>query len=183
MHNTIKHFSQSEFIGPGSMSKNGICYYLCNYVDEKVWNGLLNYDDGVQKAREFIPLPAVNYAKAQNLLYGQQDGYVVPFRNFLENKLYRMSFTIEDESFDVRYDEDGKPYPTHEVILITGPDKTLLFDPNEGFLEFNDLDVMNVIADRKEYYKQFKEVSSFKIKMIRSITSKEPLGFKRIPIK
>lgn len=177
---TIKKFSQGDFIGKGSPSKDGICYYLCNYVDKHIWNGLDNYAAGVQAAKnKFVPLSAINYAKAQNLLYGQIDGYVQPFRDFLTNKLYRMYFTIEDENTDVSYDDNGNPKPNHAVILITGTDKTLLFDPNEGFIEFDGLSVMNVITNRKGYYSSCKEVSSFKIKMIRNITSTTPLGFER----
>ena len=104
---------------------------------------------------------------------------MTPFRDFQPGKLYRMSFCIAEDYSDVEYDENNNPLPTHEVILITGDDCALLFDPNEGFLRFDSLEVMPVINNRKDYYKENKDVSNFKIKMIRSIKSSYPLGFSR----
>ena len=178
MYNTIKSFAQDDFIGKGSPSKDGICYYLCNYIDEKLWISLKDYEEGKQKARDFIPLNAINYAKAQNLLYEQiDDGYDNTIE-LKENNLYRMRFFIKDEDTVVSYDDDGNPKANHEVIFITGANRILLFDPNVGFLEFVGLNILNVMSDLKGIY-NCEEVRTFGVRRIRSITACNPLGFVR----
>lgn len=167
----IHAFDQNTFIGTGGgPAKDGICYYMCNYVEANIWKAPITYAGGKTKATDFGNYGAmVNYAKAQNVQkYAQKSYASLSGTHFSKNSLYRVGVWIGDHG-------STPGNPNHELIMITGPhNEIVFFDPNFGFYEIQAPSNENLndfkAALAQLYGSIHMDVSSYEFMKVRSLS-------------
>ncbi len=143
----LKELDQGKFLGQKGYSSSGVCYYICEYVQEKVWNRPVvgTFDKAVEAVKNVVPATIIKAAKAKSL--SQKQGKKIAQRTYgtlatplLINSLYRVSlwFGLAGEAPDDADDQN------HEAIVITGSGAEIVFlEPNWGFYQ-GDADLVNV---------------------------------------
>lgn len=83
----LKSFDQATFLGE---FQDGVCYYMCNFIEQDIWHISANFNDARQKAKDFNRGTAMmNYAKSQNVQrYAQTDYRSQDSPTFEPNSLY-----------------------------------------------------------------------------------------------
>lgn len=124
----VKYFRQGVSLSGGGPASDGVCYYLCNYVESKIWCKQ-SYEECLKAVDSFVPDTAIKYAKSQNVQFYRQKSYNGNLSMFSSGVLYRIELCT--------YSAGNLPTaPNHELIMVTGPrDRALFFDPNFGFYE------------------------------------------------
>lgn len=170
-------------------SADGVCYYLCNYVEEHVWCCRKNYDAARATAIDMIRHrnSLINYARVQNIRNHRQQNYGMNMPKFFRhNRIYRVALQVEDTI--------QRPQPfrqNHEMIICAGnydsqtnSCKLLFFDPNLGLYEIT-AGGRHIMRRRFENYidAQYIVVNSsavnFTYRNVRSISAKGPLSFNK----
>lgn len=123
----MKSFDQGSFLVGGGPASDGVCYYLCNYVESKIWCAQ-SYEKCLEAVNSFLPRAAVAYAKSQNVQSYRQKSYNSNLGTFSPMVLYRIELCICSAGNQLTV-------PNHELIMVTGQRKVLFFDPNYGFYE------------------------------------------------
>lgn len=135
----IKSMSQGKFLGDKGYSSGGVCYYISEYVREKVWcrPGAGSYDKAVEIAKSIVPLTIIKAGKAKNLaqrggLAVAQKAYPTLNTPFKINSLYRVGLWFGEPGEK----PTNASHQNHEAILVTGTGAKVLFlEPNWGFYE------------------------------------------------
>ncbi|MEI8571883.1 hypothetical protein U737_21045 [Methylomonas sp. LW13] len=136
----LKSLAQAKFLGEFGYSSEGICYYICEYVEEKIWAkpGVGAFKDAVKAAESVIPSTIIKAGKAKNLaqkgggVHGTpQDNYPSLNTPLKINSLYRIGlwFGALNDKAPASATENN-----HEAIVITGAGSDIVFlEPNFGF--------------------------------------------------
>lgn len=137
----LKELDQGKFLGEKGYSSSGVCYYICEHVQEKVWNRPVvgAFDKAVEAAKNVVPATIIKAAKAKNLSQKGGDDHGVAQRNYGTlatplriNSLYRVGLWF-GEAGDAPDDADDQ---NHEAIVITGSGAEIVFlEPNWGFYQ------------------------------------------------
>ena len=181
-------FDQSTMLDDFGPSADGVCYYLCNYVEEKVWFCPMNYEaaraaaiNGIRYRRSLI-----NYAKAQNIRNDRQQNYGMNMPSFfVYDRIYRVALQV------VRTLQRPQPFrQNHEMIICTGEYnsqtnscKLLFFEPNFGLYEII-AHGRHIMRSRFENYvdalyrQNGSSAVNFTYRNVRSISDRGPLSFR-----
>lgn len=164
----LHEFSQDTFVhGLGSSSKGGVCYYMCNYVEENIWSNVKTYDEAKTKAINFTDYKKMmNVAIVTNHIYGQNTNYNRNVTNFSPNSLYRVEVGINSDVVN------------HEIIMITGNREFVFFDPNYGFLLCDGYTVQDFRDCMDTLYRNG-NIMPCGFFNVRKISNNTPLGFSK----
>jgi hypothetical protein len=138
----LKELVQRKLLGDTGYSATGVCYYISEYVQDKIWGrpAVGTFAKAVELAKGAIPATIVKAAKVKNLAQkgGQAHGIAqkldYPTLNtpFKINSLYRVCLWVGPES-EAPADADDI---NHAAILVTGAGAEVVFlEPNFGFYQ------------------------------------------------
>lgn len=137
----LKELDQGKFLGDSGLgySSGGVCYYICEYVQEKVWcrPAAGSFENAVELAENVVPYTLIKAAKAKNL--AQKGGRVVAQRNYVvvdaplnPNSLYRVGLWFGAQAAA----PNNAGHQNHEAIVVTGAGANIVFlEPNWGFYQ------------------------------------------------
>ncbi|WP_140914141.1 hypothetical protein [Methylomonas koyamae] len=138
----LKELNQAKFLGEFGYSAPGICYYICEYVEEKIWAkpGVSSLKDAVEAAKNVTPATIIKASKAKSLAQkrGKQHGTPQSFYPSLNtplktNSLYRIGLWFDKATNAAPPDATKN---NHEAIVITGTGSDIVFlEPNFGFYQ------------------------------------------------
>lgn len=170
----VKSFRQDSLLSRGGPASGGVCYYLCNYVESKIWC-VRSYKECLEAVGSFVPGTAMNYAKSQNVQSYRQKSYDGPLTTFRSTVLYRIGVCIYPAG-------NLLSAPNHELIMVTGPrDRALFFDPNFGFYELVENGGTLTPAAFENYldtlYRPGWQAGSFDYRLVRRLSARGPLSF------
>lgn len=180
-------FDQSTMLDDFGPSADGVCYYLCNYVEERVWY-CKGYDAARKAAMNGIGYrrSLINYARAQNIRNDIQQNYGMNMpRFFVCGRIYRAALQV------VRTMQRPQPFrQNHEMIICTGEYnsqtnscKLLFFEPNFGLYEII-AHGRHIMRSRFENYvdalyrQNGSSAVNFTYRNVRSISARGPLSFR-----
>ena len=121
----LTEFKQSTFIVGGGPAQRGICYYICDYLDnnpKSPWTRPTDFATAVAAVTRMATVSLVAAGKAASLKKVPQHAGYADAMPLLSNSLYRIEVAV-----------GAGAGINHEVMALTGVDKLVLFDPNYGF--------------------------------------------------
>lgn len=129
---------QALWLGDVGYSSAGVCYYMSEYVEEKVWGDVASFKEAVEAAEKAVPQTIINAGKAKNLRDRAGDAvpqiaiedYSRPAGGLDDETMYRviMWFGKQDEN------PTNASSVNHEAIAIAGSGgHAVYFEPNFGF--------------------------------------------------
>lgn len=140
----LKEIKQGQFLGNLGYSKDGVCYYMCNFIESEKgpWNRPGDFANAKQSAKSFSQYAAMmNFAKAKNLeaRAGKrvpQEGQYPHVAGALDNdRIFRIEVWIGKEGTAPESDHSVN----HEIIAVTGAgSEVVYFEPNFGFFALSD---------------------------------------------
>lgn len=151
MPNTLlKELDQGKFLGEKGYSSEGVCYYISEYVQQKVWGKppVGTFDQAVEAAKHAVPATIIKAAKAKNLsqkggeAHGvlQRDNYAKLAVPLKPNSVYRIALWFGSAS-EAPDDADDH---NHEGIVVTGTGSNVVYlEPNWGFYQASDANLTN----------------------------------------
>jgi hypothetical protein len=121
----LTEFKQAAHIVGGGPAKNGICYYICNYVEQhkdSPWLSAKNFEEARVNCTRMRTVPLVAAGKAGNLQQVPQAGNYNDATPLRDNSIYRCELAVGLAAAI-----------NHETAMLTGENEIILFDPNFGF--------------------------------------------------
>ena|SRR5437868_1378576 len=136
----LKQIGQGTWLKPGGgPSARGVCYYMCNFIDQGIWKKPSSFPDAVKASANFVQGTAMmNFAKAQSLRGAPQIPVYPQITTALAaNSVYRIGLWVDAATL-----QPGNP--NHEIIAMTGnADDIIYFDPNFGFFQASNAGMNN----------------------------------------
>jgi hypothetical protein len=132
----LKECPQGLWLGNLGYSKDGVCYYMSEYVRDKILGvDVKTFKDVVEAAKKAVPDHIIKAGKAKNSIARggkaiSQDEYDDALANLAANKVYRVGMWVNTigkwPALDISQN--------HEAVVITGAaSEVVFFEPNFGF--------------------------------------------------
>jgi hypothetical protein len=131
----LTELDQSKFLIGGGPAQHGICYYMCDYMENHVnspWKKPASFVAAKTGVTRMPTVAVVNAGRSYSLRKVLQlDGYTdaLPLK---DNSIYRVWLEVDA----------GKGltgHPNHETMMLTGSGEIILFDPNFGFYHLDNI--------------------------------------------
>lgn len=136
-----KEVPQELWLGDYGYSKDGVCFYMSEYVQTKTWaDG--SYDDVVKAAKVAVPDTIMKAGKAKNLadrrrtkMFTEWPTYSSPAA-LADNRIYRIALWFGNPAHAPATSANPLIGRNHAAVAATGQGgSVLLFEPNFGFYE------------------------------------------------
>lgn len=121
----LTEFDQSKHIVGGGTAQYGICYYICEYLEnhkDSVWAKGKDFNEIKVKSTRCRTQTLVAAGKAKNVKKDPQAGGYNATAPLDDGYIYRVWLAVGLAAG-----------VNHETMMITGDSQILLFDPNFGF--------------------------------------------------
>jgi hypothetical protein len=138
----LKEVPQSLWLGMHGYSKDGICFYMSEYVQLNTWD-VTSYEAGKIAASKSTPATIINSGKAKNMLDRKRTKMFAQWATYGQlssldaKKVYRIALwfgSIADAPPIAPFGQN------HAAVVLTGTgNNVLFFEPNFGFYEATDL--------------------------------------------
>lgn len=145
----LKEVPQELWLGSKGYSKNGICFYMSEYVELTTWQ-TGTYDGAKTAASSSVPNTIMKSGKAKNLSDRDRSNMLEQWKKYVdqafnENTIYRIALWFGNPVGAPAEDADPLKGRNHAAVAASGGTGTVLFfEPNFGFYE-----AVDATKDRK----------------------------------
>lgn len=136
----LKEVPQALWLGSKGYSKDGICFYMSEYVQNAMWKSV-TYATARSAASASAPVAIMNSGKARNLSDRTRARMFTQWQNYSSQSLqdstiYRIALWFGAPADAPPTDVDPLNGRNHAAVVAVGKAGTfLLFEPNFGFYE------------------------------------------------
>ena len=140
----LKEIPQSLWLGDFGYSKNGVFFYMSEYVEKTIW-AKGSYEDAISAARTCVPTSIMKAAKAKNLSNRTGTKFRAEAQGYgaiaiTTNKIFRIGLWC-GKAAGAPSAALGPPGAQNHaaVVAANGAGKVLFFEPNFGFYEASEM--------------------------------------------